>query len=205
MAAKSTGRKTQLPRSLAHKLLLANLGLCDRLIEDSRSAANAASRKASRFFNWLVEEGEEIESDVLHRLEENESFAFSEAHIVVMGRHFDKARDRFAARVEHVVEDAVEDVREAAEGAGLTRRAIARTAKRVLHDIAGDDLTRIKGIGPKREADLHAEGIRTYEQLAFLSGKEMTSLDEKIGLGGKARVKKWCSEAKKLAAETAAA
>ena len=184
MAANSSSRKAQTHPSLTHKLLLANLGLCDRLIEESRSALSAATGRASRFLDWLVEEGKEIESDVLHRLEENESFAFSEAHIVVMGRHFEETRDRLAAQVEQAVDDA-----------GLTPRAIARTAKRVMHDIVGDDLTRIKGIGPKREAQLHGEGIRTYEQLAFLSKKDAEALEIKPS---------WRKQAKKLAAEETA-
>ena len=184
MAAKSSRRQKHAPPSLAHRLLLANLGLCDRLAESTRSFIGSASGRASRFLDWLVEEGKEIESDVLHRLEENESFAFSEAHIVVMGRHFEQARGRFAARVEHAVEDV-----------GLTRRAISRTAKRVLHDIVGDDLTRIKGIGPKREAQLHADGIRTFEQLAFLTKDEAAELEVKAT---------WRKQAKRLAAETSA-
>ena len=180
MTTNASNRNAKAPPSLAHKLLLANLGLYSRLFDETRSAIHAASGRASRFLDWLVEEGKEIESDVLHRLEENESFAFSEAHIVVMGRHFEETRDRLAARVEHAVDDA-----------GLTPRAISRTAKRVMHDIVGDDLTRIKGIGPKRESQLHAEGIRTYEQLAFLSKKEAAALDIKPS---------WPREAKKLAA-----
>ena len=183
MAAKLTDQKAHRPPSLSHKILLANLGLCDRLIEETRGALGAASGRASRFLDWLVEEGKEIESDVLHRLEENESFAFSEAHIVVMGRHFEDARDRFASSIEHAVDDA-----------GLTPRAIARTAKRVLHDIVGDDLTQIEGIGPKREAQLHGDGIRTFEQLAFLSKADAQDLDVKPS---------WRKQAKKLAAEIA--
>ena len=98
MPAKPAARKNDKPQSLAHKLFLANIGLYDRLFQETRGAVRTATRKASSVFDWLVEEGEEIESDVLHRLEENESFAFSEAHIAVFGRHFEKARERLAAR-----------------------------------------------------------------------------------------------------------
>ena len=183
MATKSSSRKAHTPPTLARKLLLANIGLCDRLLENSRSVFETAKGKAFRFLDWLVEEGKDIESDVLHRLEENESFAFSEAHFVVMGRHFAAARERLTENVEHLVDDA-----------GLTRRAITRTAKRVIHDIVGDDLTRIKGIGPKREAQLHADGIRTFEQLAFLSRNDATELEIKPS---------WRKQAKQLAADIA--
>ena len=189
MAEERASQKSPKDPSLARRLVLANIGFCDRVFQEMRGAAE----KASRLFNWLVEEGDKIEKNVLHRLEENESFAMSEAHIVVMSRRFEKARDRFAARVEHAVDDA-----------SLTPRAIARTAKRIIHDIAGDDLTQIKGIGPKREAELHAEGIRTFEQLAFLSEEDAEALEDALNLSLNGPIKKWRSEAMVLAGTKAA-
>ena len=44
-----------------------------------------------------------------------------------------------------------------------------------------DDLTRLKGVGPKFAARLHELGITRYAQLAGLSENEVAMLDEKLG------------------------
>lgn len=41
---------------------------------------------------------------------------------------------------------------------------------------AEDDLTRIEGIGPKTRDALHASGIRTFAQVAQMSGEELTRI-----------------------------
>jgi len=57
--------------------------------------------------------------------------------------------------------DVVEDVSEAVEDAA---------------EAAGDDLTAIKGIGPKKAEQLNAAGIRTFGQLAKLSPQELADI-----------------------------
>lgn len=44
-----------------------------------------------------------------------------------------------------------------------------------------DELTRLKGVGPKLAAMLNEEGITRYEQLASLDEAELTALDAKLG------------------------
>jgi len=44
-----------------------------------------------------------------------------------------------------------------------------------------DDLSRLKGVGPKFVACLHALGITRYEQLAGLNANEAAHLDERLG------------------------
>jgi predicted flap endonuclease-1-like 5' DNA nuclease len=45
----------------------------------------------------------------------------------------------------------------------------------------GDELTRLKGVGPKLEAMLNDEGITRYEQLASLDERELAALEERLG------------------------
>ena len=44
-----------------------------------------------------------------------------------------------------------------------------------------DDLTRLKGVGPKFAARLHELGITRYAQLAGLNQNEVAMLDDKLG------------------------
>jgi len=44
-----------------------------------------------------------------------------------------------------------------------------------------DELTRLKGVGPKLATLLNEEGITRYEQLASLDGGELAALEERLG------------------------
>jgi len=79
----------------------------------------------------------------------------------------------------------------AKEGAGVTdevAHAATDVAGEILsvdvkHGPAGpsDDLQRLKGVGPKFVARLHALGIARLEQLAGLNANEAAHLDERMG------------------------
>lgn len=45
----------------------------------------------------------------------------------------------------------------------------------------GDDLTRMKGVGPKLSALLRAEGFGSFGRLAALDEAELAALDERLG------------------------
>lgn len=46
---------------------------------------------------------------------------------------------------------------------------------------AADDLSRLKGVGPKFVARLHELGVTRYEQLAGLNANEAAHLEERLG------------------------
>ena len=46
---------------------------------------------------------------------------------------------------------------------------------------AGDEFTRMKGVGPKLAEALHAQGFHRFEQLARLSPAEVELLDSRLG------------------------
>ena len=68
-------------------------------------------------------------------------------------------------------------------------------------DGGGDDLKKIKGVGPKLEGDLNAKGVWHYDQIAAWSGAEVTWADENL-VKFKGRVSRddWVGQAKTLAA-----
>ena len=74
----------------------------------------------------------------------------------------------------------------AAEGAGARARASGE----------GDDLTRIKGIGPTFEARLNEMGYRTYLDLARWTSEDLDTLGK--GLGARIRLKEWSDRAAEL-------
>jgi predicted flap endonuclease-1-like 5' DNA nuclease len=65
----------------------------------------------------------------------------------------------------------------------------------------GDDLTRIKGLGPKIAALLGEFGITSYAQIAAWTPEEVERLDAKMGrFSGRIARDQWVAQAKLLAA-----
>lgn len=66
---------------------------------------------------------------------------------------------------------------------------------------AADDLKKIKGVGPKLEELLQANGIRRFAQIAAWDEAEMDRFAELIGrMGGRIRSDDWVGQARLLAA-----
>ena len=66
--------------------------------------------------------------------------------------------------------------------------------------LEGDDLKKIKGIGPKLERLLHKNGVYTFAQIANLSTEGMTELDSQLEeFKGRIVREDWIEQAKKLA------
>lgn len=64
----------------------------------------------------------------------------------------------------------------------------------------GDDLSRIKGLGPKLQALLPSLGLSTFAQIAALSEADLDALDAKLGaFAGRPRKDSWVDQAKFLA------
>lgn len=65
----------------------------------------------------------------------------------------------------------------------------------------GDDLSRIKGLGPKLQALLPTLGITTFAQIAALTEADLAALDSKLGpFAGRPAKDNWVEQAKFLAA-----
>lgn len=66
---------------------------------------------------------------------------------------------------------------------------------------AGDDLSRIKGLGPKLQALLPTLGITTFAQIAALDDAALDALDTRLGaFAGRPRRDSWVEQARFLAA-----
>ncbi len=66
---------------------------------------------------------------------------------------------------------------------------------------AGDDLSRIKGLGPKLQALLPTLGLTTYAQIAALDDAALAELDGKLGaFAGRPKKDNWVAQAQHLAA-----
>ena len=67
--------------------------------------------------------------------------------------------------------------------------------------VEGDDLTRIKGLGPKLADQLRALGITTFAQIAAWDDDEIDSIDAQLGrFQGRIRRDDWPTQAHFLAA-----
>lgn len=62
-----------------------------------------------------------------------------------------------------------------------------------------DNLKRIKGIGPKIEASLHALGIFHFDQIAAWTRPETEWIDAHLGFKGRIRRERWVEQAAELA------
>ena len=70
----------------------------------------------------------------------------------------------------------------------------------------GDDLKRIKGLGPKVEAILHGLSVTTFAQIAAWDEAEVDRIDAKLGaFAGRIRRDDWQAQARLLAAGDTAA
>jgi NADH-quinone oxidoreductase subunit J len=68
--------------------------------------------------------------------------------------------------------------------------------------LEGDDLKKIKGVGPKLERLLHKNGIYTFSQIAELNESQMQELDGKLEeFKGRIVRDNWIEQAKTLAGE----
>lgn len=83
---------------------------------------------------------------------------------------------------------------EAAEKAAPKK---AEKAEKKADKKAGDDLTAIKGIGPKAAEQLAEQGISTYAELAALTDERIAEIDEAVPFSAD-QIKDWRDQAKEL-------
>lgn len=70
----------------------------------------------------------------------------------------------------------------------------------------GDDLGRIKGVGPKLKALLGSLGVTSYAQIAGWTDEDIARIDAQLGsFAGRARRDDWVEQARLLASGDAAA
>ncbi len=82
---------------------------------------------------------------------------------------------------------------------GGTARAAAQAA--AVEAASGDDLTRIKGIGPKLAATLREQGVVSFRQIAEWSESDIDRVDAQLGrFEGRIRRDDWVAQAQLLAA-----
>ena len=68
-----------------------------------------------------------------------------------------------------------------------------------------DDLTRIKGLGPRLAEQLHALGVTSFEQIAAWDDADIDRVDAQLGrFQGRIRRDDWPAQAKLLAADDTA-
>jgi polyhydroxyalkanoate synthase subunit PhaE len=85
------------------------------------------------------------------------------------------------------------------EKSGSSRRpAPAASAPAAEEDEAEDDLTAIKGIGPKMMEKLYEQGIRNFARLAELNTQLAEQLDETLQTQGRILRDDWIGQARKL-------
>lgn len=79
--------------------------------------------------------------------------------------------------------------------------APAETPAPAAANQAGDDLRRIKGVGPKLVALLHAQGVTSYAQIAAWTDADVDRVDAQLGtFAGRIRRDNWVEQARFLAA-----
>lgn len=90
-------------------------------------------------------------------------------------------------------------------GVGTAVAAAAEDAQLASAETAGDDLARIKGVGPKLVARLHELGITRFAQIAAWNDAEIERIDAQLGrFEGRIRRDNWVEQARLLAADDTA-
>lgn len=85
----------------------------------------------------------------------------------------------------------------------VTKRP-ANTFKMPVEKQAPDDLTRIKGIGPKLSGRLNDLGVYNFKQIAAWSKTEASQIDQNLATKGRVDRDNWVSQARKLIANGSA-
>lgn len=94
---------------------------------------------------------------------------------------------------------------EAGDGAPMAA-AISQAPAPAATPATGDDLTRIKGVGPKLAALLHEQGITNFAQIAAWSDADIDRIDAQLGrFQGRIRRDNWVEQARLLEAGDLAA
>lgn len=95
-----------------------------------------------------------------------------------------------------------------ARAAKPAAKAAAKSGIAALLDAprgAPDDLTAIKGIGPKLNDALHAMGIYHYWQIAALKADDIAWINERLRFKNRVERERWVPQAKALAGDTTSA
>ena len=84
---------------------------------------------------------------------------------------------------------------------GGVSEVVAATAQPIHQPLHGDDLKRIKGVGPKLEKLLNTLGVTSFSQIAAWDDNEIERIDAQLGtFAGRIRRDDWPTQARYLAA-----
>jgi len=78
------------------------------------------------------------------------------------------------------------------------KKAAKKTAKKV--ESAGDDLTKISGIGPVIAKKLKGLGLTQFQQIAGLTPERVAEIDQELKFKGRIEREEWIEQAKDLVA-----
>ena len=88
--------------------------------------------------------------------------------------------------------------------AGTAKKAAKKAAPKAeapAASNAGDDLSKISGVGPVLVKKLNDAGVTTFAQIAAFTAEDIASLDEKLNFKGRIERDDWVGQAKQLMAE----
>ena len=76
-----------------------------------------------------------------------------------------------------------------------TKKSAPVKEKKVTASVS-DDLKQLSGVGPALEKKLHAAGVKSFEQIAAWSAKDVEAINEKISSRGRVEKEGWIDQAK---------
>ena len=76
-----------------------------------------------------------------------------------------------------------------------TKKSAPAKEKKVTASVS-DDLKQLSGVGPALEKKLHAAGVKSFEQIAAWSAKDVEAINEKISSKGRVEKEGWIDQAK---------
>jgi len=79
---------------------------------------------------------------------------------------------------------------------GAKTKKSAPVNEKKLKASVSDDLKQLSGVGPALEKKLHAAGVKSFEQIAAWSAKDVEAINEKISSKGRVEKEGWIDQAK---------
>ena len=76
------------------------------------------------------------------------------------------------------------------------KKSAAPAKEKKVTTTVSDDLKQLSGVGPALEKKLHAAGVKSFEQIAAWSAKDVEAINEKISSKGRVEKEGWIDQAK---------
>lgn len=132
----------------------------------------------------------------------SENLAAKEAELIEMEQEMEDVKNQLSVVLSNTTALSKKKTRKRPTKKVSRKRVAKKTVSKKVQKkkvIAKDDLTKIKGIGPKIKTLLYKNGITRFSQIAAFKKADIKDISDKLGkFGGRIERDEWIQQAKKI-------